>query len=118
VGGVVYQVQLLFTYRADAPVSLRIVDSIAEATNDPTTARLYLKEVPTGGDAVESGDVSGGTLHLGFNDASVVTGTLRDVSLAMHRVSDGQDAGTRTVPEGFFSLSVKNPATPAATARR
>jgi hypothetical protein len=117
-GGVVFQVRLVFSHRADFPVSLRVVDTLAEATADPDAVWIHFEEVPAGGDAIESATVSSGTFRLGFNDADVIAATLSNVTFSMRQVSNGDGAGTRTLAEGFFSLSVKDPAARVVTTRR
>jgi hypothetical protein len=102
----VVQLRLVFTQRPDAPVNLRLVDSITEATNDPGTVYVSYQEVPGTGSPIQSTAITGGTFRLTFNDDKVAAGTMEDVGLNMSSVQTGDPAGTRQIVEGFFSVSV------------
>jgi hypothetical protein len=105
----VYQLSMVFTRRSDFPVSLRVVDSITEVTNDPGAAYVYYKEVPDGGTPIESGSVLGGKFRLSFCDDKVAAGTMENITFEMSSVLNGDPAGQRKIVEGFFSISVEPP---------
>ncbi len=106
----VFQIRMVFALRADFPVSLTPVSTVAEATADPDNVWIYYEEAPDGGDPIESLAVTAGTFRLTFSDENVLTGTMKGISFNMGDVSNSDPAGTRTISEGFFSLSVKSPA--------
>jgi hypothetical protein len=110
----VIQLRLVFAQRDDFPVSLAPVPTIGEATSDPGNVWIYYEEIPGGGDAIESLEVTGGSFRLSFSDEDVLAGTLSGITLTMHDVDSGDGAGSRRLAEGFFSLSVKDPAAAAA----
>ncbi|HEU4930403.1 MAG TPA: hypothetical protein VFU38_11285 [Candidatus Krumholzibacteria bacterium] len=103
-----FVVRMVFAVR-DFPASLRIVDTLAEATTDIDAVWLYYEEVPAGGDPIESAASSGGTFTLGVVDEEVATGTFKNVTFAMRDFSTGEPAGERKFAEGTFSISVKVP---------
>jgi len=113
-----FVVRMVFAVR-DFPASLRIVDTLAEATADIDAVWLYYEEVPAGGDPIESATSSGGSFTLGFVDEQVATGTFKNVTFAMRDFSTGDPAGERQFAEGTFSISVKVPTatTPPVAAR-
>ena len=108
--GSLVQVRMVFTHRADAPVNLTLVNSAAEATNDPTTAYVFYEEAPTGGTPIQSSLITGGSFRLTFNDQKVAVGTMENVAMDMTNVQNGNPAGERRIVEGFFSVSVSPPA--------
>lgn len=111
--GSVVQLRIVFTRRADAPVSLRLVNSDAEAISDPSTAYVFYSEVPKGGTPIQSTLITGGTFRVTFNDNKVAAGSMENVSMDMTNLQTGDPAGERRIVEGFFSVSVAAPATAA-----
>jgi hypothetical protein len=111
-----YQIRMVFALRSDFPVALVPAASLGEATADPGKVWLYYEEIPNGGDAIESIEVTGGSFRLTFSDEHVLAGLIEGISLTMHDVSTGDVAGTRQLADGFFSLSVKSPAAAAPIA--
>jgi hypothetical protein len=114
--GSLVQLRMVFTKRADAPVSLRLVNTITEATSDPSTAYVFYEESASGGTPIESTLITGGSFRLTFNDNHVAVGTLTNIALDMTNVQTGDPAGARQIVEGFFSVSVTPPAAAAAPA--
>jgi hypothetical protein len=115
--GTIVQLRMVFTHRADAPVSLRLVNSITEATSDPSTVYVFYEEAPSGGTPIQSSLITGGTFRVTFNDNQVAAGTMENIHLDMTDVQTGDPAGERRIVEGFFSVSVSPPvaASPPAT---
>lgn len=106
----IFQVRMVFAQRSDFPVSLRIVDSIAEVSSDPGTAFVYYEEIPEGGKPIESAAVSGGTFRLSFSDDKIAAGFFENVDMSMKEVLTGDPAGSRRLVRGEFSISVEAPA--------
>jgi len=106
----VVQLHMVFTQRPDAPVTLRLVNSVTEATSDPGAVYVSYAETPNGGNTIESTAITGGSFRLAFNDDAVATGTMTNVALDMNDVQTGDPAGGRKIVEGFFSVSVTQPA--------
>jgi hypothetical protein len=104
------QLRMVFTRRPDAPVSLRLVNSITEATSDPGAVYVFYEEIPGGGVPIQSTLITGGTFRLSFNDDNVAVGTLTDIGLEMNNVQTGDPAGERQIVEGYFSVTVAPPA--------
>lgn len=109
-GGDVFQVRMVFSLRPDAPVTLHVVSSVDSTASDPGAAWIYYEEIPADGKTIESGSASGGEVRLSFSDKGTLAGTIEGVTLTMRDLASGDPAGTRKITEGFFSLSVKNPA--------
>ena len=107
--GSIVQLHLVFTHRADAPITLRLVNSITEATSDPSTVYVSYEEAPEGGTPVRSSNLLGGKFRLTFNDDKVAVGTLENIRMDMNNVQTGDPAGERQIVEGFFSVSVSPP---------
>jgi hypothetical protein len=107
--GSTVQLHMLFSQRADAPVTLRLVNSIAEATSDPGAAYVYYEELPSGGTPIQSSAVTGGKFRLTFDDNKVAAGTMENIHMDMTNVQNGDPAGERQIAEGFFSVSVTPP---------
>lgn len=103
-----FVVRMVFAVR-DFPATLRVVDTLAEATTDIDAVWLYYEEVPPGGDPIESFASDGGTFTLGFVDEEVATGTFKNVTFSMRDFSTGDPAGERQFADGIFSISVKVP---------
>jgi hypothetical protein len=103
------QLRMVFTHRSDAPVSLRLVNTITEATSDPSTAYVFYEEVPAGGTPIQSSLITAGTFRVTFNDNKVAAGTMDNVTMDMTNVQTGDPAGQRKIVEGFFSVSVSPP---------
>ncbi len=104
------QLRMVFTQRPDAPVTLRLVNSITEATSDPSAVYVFYEEIPGGGIPIQSTLITGGTFRLSFNDDTVAVGTLENIQLDMNDVQTGNPAGERQIVEGFFSVTVAPPA--------
>jgi hypothetical protein len=100
------QLRMVFTQRPDAPVTLRLVNSITEATTDPGAVYVFYQEIPGGGNPIQSTLITGGTFRLSFNDDDVAVGTMENIQLDMNNVQSGDPAGERQIVEGFFSVSV------------
>jgi hypothetical protein len=119
--GTLVQLRMLFTQRDDVPVNLRLVNSITEATSDPSAAYVFYEEAPAGGTPIQSTLITGGTFRVTFNDAKVAVGTLTNIEFDMTNVQTGDPAGQRRITEGFFSVTITPPAitsTPAALSAR
>lgn len=106
----VVQVRMVFTHRPDAPVTLRLVNSITEATSDPGAVYVFYEEIPDGGTPIQSTLITGGKFRLSFNDDLVAVGTMENIHLDMNNVQTGDPAGERQIVEGFFSVTVAPPA--------
>jgi hypothetical protein len=104
------QLRLVFTQRLDTPVNLRLVNSITEATSDPTAVYVFYEEIPGGGAPIQSTLINGGTLRLTFNDDEVAVGTLENIRLDMNNVLTGDPAGERQIVNGYFSVTVTSAA--------
>jgi hypothetical protein len=104
------QLRLVFTQRLDTPVNLRLVNSITEATSDPTAVYVFYEEIPGGGVPIQSTLITGGTLRLTFNDDEVAVGTLENIRLDMNNVLTGDPAGERQIVDGYFSVTVTSAA--------
>jgi hypothetical protein len=113
--GSLVQVRMVFTHRSDAPVNLRLVNSITEATSDATTAYVFYEEAPEGGNPIQSTLITGGSFRLTFNDNKVAVGTMTNVAMDMTDVQTGDPAGERRISEGFFSVSVSPPVAASAS---
>lgn len=105
----VVQLHMVFTQRPDAPVTLRMVNTITEATSDPGAVYVFYEEVPDAGTPIHSTLITGGKFRLTFNDDTVAVGTMEDITLDMSNVQTGDPAGERHIVEGFFSVSVTPP---------
>jgi len=105
----VYQLRMVFAQRSDFPVTLRVVNSITEATSDPDAAYVYYEELPDGGTPIESSTIVGGRFRLTFSDDQVAAGTMENITFEMSDLLNGDPAGQRKIVEGFFSLSVEPP---------
>ena len=113
-----FVVRMVFAVR-QFPATLRVVDTLAEATSDLDAVWLYYEEVPAGGDPIESFEANGGTFALGFVDEEVASGTFKNVTFSMRDFTTGDPAGERKFTDGIFSISVKVPTatTPPLAAR-
>jgi hypothetical protein len=111
--GTIVQLHMVFTQRSDTPVSLRLVNTITEATSDPSTAYVNYQEAPNGGTPIQSTLITGGSFRVTFNAADVAVGTLTNIAFDMTNVQTGDPAGERRITEGFFSVSVTPPAAAA-----
>ena len=113
------QLRMVFSRQPDpdATVTLRLVNSITEATSDPETAYVFYEEIPVGGNPIQSTLITGGQFRLTFNDDEVAVGTLQNISLDMNDVQSGDPAGERQIVEGFFSVSVTPPAAARISSR-
>jgi len=108
----IYQLRMVFAQHSDFPLSLRVVNSIAEATSDPGAVWVYYEEIPQGGQPIESTAVTGGTFRLSYSDDKIAVGYFDNVDLAMEEVLTGDPAGKRRIVRGEFSISVEGaPAT-------
>jgi hypothetical protein len=112
------QLRMVFTRRSDAPVTLRLVSSITEATSDAGAVYVHYEEIPDGGTPIQSTVITGGTFRLSFNDDTVTAGTMENIRLGMNDVQTGDPAGERKIVEGFFSVSVQAPAAVSARVTR
>lgn len=101
----VYEIQMWFPHRPDLPKVLNLTGIFAEAEADPDGVWFFYKESPPDGDPIESVAVTGGLFTLSFSDTEVTAGTFRDVELDMQIVNTNNPAGSRSIPEGFFSIS-------------
>jgi len=115
--GTAFQLRMVFTHRPDAPVTLRLVNSITEATNDPDAVYVYYEEFPDGGTPIETNVLLSGKFRLTFNDDTVAAGTMENIGMDMANVLTGAPAGTRNIAEGFFSVSVGPSAAADVSAR-
>jgi hypothetical protein len=106
----IVQLRLVFTQQPTVPVTLRMVNSITEATSDPSTVYVFYEEVPESGSPIQSTLITGGKFRLTFNDTSVAVGTMENIGLDMNNIQTGDPSGTREIVEGFFSVSVSPPA--------
>ncbi|HEX5132037.1 MAG TPA: hypothetical protein VFX92_06080 [Candidatus Krumholzibacteria bacterium] len=114
----VYQVQMVFAIRPDAPVALYPVQTINEAVSNPDAVWIYYQEAPNSGDTIESLEVTGGSFQLSFSDANVLAGTFEGITLTMHDIQSGDAVGKRKLAQGFFSLTVKSPTAATETVNR
>ena len=91
----------------DAPAILNFHDDLGAAQADPFGVYLHYQEIPDQGDAIESVEITDGTFTLSFSAGDVLTATMSGVTMKM-RTTGGtpQDAGTRSITQGFMSLSV------------
>lgn len=103
--GTVYEIQMVFPHKAELPKALNLTGNQAQAEADPDGVWFYYLEVPPSGTAIESSAVTGGTFTLSFSDTEIAAGTFAGVGLEMQIRNTDTSAGTRGVPEGFFSIS-------------
>ena len=103
--GTEYEIQMLLPHKSEVPKALNITGNQAQAEADPDGVWFYYQEIPPTGDALESVAVTGGTFTLSFSDTEVAAGTFAGVSLEMQTQNTNTAAGTRGIPEGFFSIS-------------
>lgn len=108
------QLSMVFTRRPVVPVTLRLVNSITEATSDPTTAYVSYEEIPGSGTPIQSTLITGGRFRLTFNDDKVAVGTMENIAFDMSNVQTGDPAGDRNIVEGFFSVTITPPAVTAS----
>jgi hypothetical protein len=111
----IYQLHMVFPKRPDFPVSLRLVSSITEVDDDAAYVRY--EELPDGGTPIESGTILGGKFRLSFGDDKVAAGTMENIAMDMQSVLNGDPAGERKIVEGFFSISIEQPAASAFVVR-
>jgi len=107
----IYQLRMVFAQHSDFPLSLRIVNSISEATADPGAAWVYYEEIPGSGQPIGSTAVTGGTFRLSYSDDKIAVGFFDNVDLSMEEVLTGDPAGKRRIVRGEFSISVEGGAT-------
>ena len=111
----VVQLHMVFTQRPDAPVDLRLVNTVTEATSDPGAVYVSYEEIPDGGTPIMSSVILGGSFKLTFNDDKVAAGTMSSVRFDMVNVNTGDPAGSRQIKEGFFSVAVDAPPATVST---
>jgi hypothetical protein len=100
-----FEIQLSFRHTPDVPATLNLTGNLAQAENDPDGVWLYYQEIPDGGAALESVNVTG-VFQVSFSDRLITVGTLSGIVVELQKVSDQSDAGERSIPQGFFSISV------------
>jgi hypothetical protein len=115
--GNVFQLRMVLTQRPDAPVTLRLVNTVGEATGDPDAAYVHYTEQPSGNPPIETSAILGGKFRLTFSDDKVAVGTLESISMDMKNSLNGDPAGSRKITEGFFSVSVSPPVSTDVTRR-
>jgi hypothetical protein len=106
----VYQLRMVFAQHADFPLSLRVVNTIAEAISDAGAVWVYYEEIPQGAQPIESAAVTGGTFRLSYSDDKIAVGYFDNVDLTMEEVLTGDPAGKRRIVRGEFSISVEGTA--------
>jgi hypothetical protein len=102
-------VRMVFAVQ-DFPVSLRVTSDLSETVTDPGVVWLYYREIPAGGDPIESFAVDQGEFTLSFVDEDVAAGVLSAVLFDMRDFTTGDPVGQRSFAEGVFSISTKEPA--------
>lgn len=103
--GTLYEIQMVFPHKTDLPKVLNLTGNQAQAEGDPDGVWFYYQEIPPAGDAVESSAVTGGTFTLSYSDTETAAGTFAGVALEIQTQNTNTPAGTRNIPEGFFSIS-------------
>jgi hypothetical protein len=103
--GTIYQIQMNFPHKPNFPAALNLTGNQAQAKNDPDGVWFYYREIPSEGDAVESVAITGGSFTLSFSDTDVAAGTFQGVGLEIQIQGTHDPAGSRSIPEGFFSIS-------------
>jgi hypothetical protein len=101
----VFEIQMRFPHKTNFPSQLNLTGNFSHAEGDPDGVWFSYKEFPPEGDAVESSAVTGGTFTLSFSDTEVAAGTFQGIVLDIQIEGTNDPAGSRTIPEGFFSIS-------------
>lgn len=104
--GTIFEIQMIFPHQDQVPKALNLTGNLAQASGDPDGAWFYYQEIPPTGDPVESTAVTAGTFTLSFSDTDIAAGTFAGVSLEIENANTNEAAGTRSISEGFFSISV------------
>lgn len=101
-----FELQMLFPHNANFPVVLNLTSNLAAAESDPNGCWLYYSETASDGTTLESYDITDGSFTLTYSDGTVVAASFDGVTLKMRNQDTGTDAGTRTLDQGFLSLTV------------
>lgn len=102
-----FQFDLLVARRDDTPTLLTLHDTEAAAAADDFGVWIYYQEAPTGGEAIESYEITDGDFTLSFSADDVLTATFNNITFKMRtQTSTPEDRGTRVIEKGFLSLSV------------
>lgn len=101
--GIIYRFSMLFPHHTSSR-KLNLTGDPAAARADANGAWLRYVEIPREGTPIQSIAVTAGSFRLGYSDTEVVAGLFENVELQMATLGEGTSAGTRRVPEGFFSI--------------
>jgi hypothetical protein len=101
--GIEYRFSMLFPHHTSSR-KLNLTGDPAAARADANGAWFRYVEIPASGAPIQSAAVTAGSFRLGYSDTEVVAGLFENVQLQMETVDGGESAGTRNVPEGFFSI--------------
>lgn len=112
-----YQLRLVFAKRGDFPVTLRVTNSITEVIYDEGAAYVYYEELPDGQTPIETDVILGGRFRLTYSDDTSTTGTLENITMEMRSMLNGDPAGQRKITEGYFSVTMEQPAASVADVR-
>jgi hypothetical protein len=105
-GGVTFTLWVNFAVYPPAswPVTLTPTTDVDVASNDPNFVYFYVRETDAGQD-LRSMDVTG-NFTLSFSDASIAVAAFSNMTVTMEdAASPGTSVGTRTISEGFVSVS-------------
>jgi hypothetical protein len=98
------EVQFSFFVQPSFPTSLTLTTNQAQADSDPGSAWIFYRETKLDTyDYVASS--ASGSLTVTFNDPSVVVATFSGMGLELDDSSSGDPAGSRTVSEGYVSVT-------------
>jgi len=101
--GTTYEFAMLFPHHSTSR-KLNLTGDLLEARADANGVWFRYVEIPPEGPALESTAVTGGTFSLGYSDTEVVAGLFANVVLEMTVTGESEAGGTRSLPEGFFSI--------------
>jgi hypothetical protein len=101
--GTVYEFSMMFPHHSSSR-KLNPTGNLAQARADANGAWFRMVVIPAEGPTTVSTAVAAGTFHLGYSDTEVVAGLFENLKLEMEVYGEGESAGTRMVPEGFFSI--------------
>ena len=98
------QCQVGFFLQPAYPVTLSLTADRGLAESDPGSAWFYYQETKLGTYDVVSSAVTG-TFSVVFNDSSIAVATFSSMLVELEDVSTGDPAGSRTVSEGYVSVT-------------
>jgi len=98
------EVQLGFFVQPSTPTTLILTTNQAQAESDPGAAWFFYRETKLGTYDYVAATVNG-VLTVTFNDPSVAVATFGGVDLELDDVSSGDPMGSRSISEGYVSVT-------------